>query len=192
MITNTYSWSLGSTPNKSLESIGPSIPNHPPGGRTTVQKPESFWSKHRRFAGFAPLQIRAIYSHSVAHPTSLCRRVATSLSRSSLTSACPKFGANQTPDLRPADPGDTAADSLSRVLPLSGAVHSHSVAHPRSPRHLVATSLSRTAHSLSFHNPTSLCRHVATSLSSGPDRSDRFLNFDLSQSLFPETQNPKP
>ena len=110
MITNNNSWSLGSTPNKSLETIGPSIPNHPPGGRTEAGKPGS-----------------------------------------------------QT------DPGDTAADSLSRVLPLSGA-----------------------ALSLSFHNPTSLCRHVATSLSSGPDRSDRFLNFDLSQSLFPETQNLKP
>ena len=133
MITNNNSWSLGSTPNKSLETIGPSIPNHPPGGRTEAGKPGS-----------------------------------------------------QT------DPGDTAADSLSRVLPLSGAVHSHSVAHPRSTRHLVATSLSRTAHSLSFHNPTSLCRHVATSLSCGPDRSDRFLNFDLSQPLFPETLNLKP
>ena len=132
MITNNNSWSLGTTPNKSLETIGPSIPNHPPGGRTTVQKPESFWSKHRRFAGFAPLQIRAIYSHSVAHPTSLCRRVATSLSRSSLTSACPKFGANQTPDLRPADPGDTsaAAQRASIILPTEEVCLPTVIAHP--------------------------------------------------------------
>ena len=28
MITNDHSWSLGATPNKSLELIGPSIPIH--------------------------------------------------------------------------------------------------------------------------------------------------------------------
>src|SRR5688500_8293591 len=60
MITNNNLWSLGTTPNKSLESFGPSIPNHPPGGRTTIQKPESFWSKDRRFSPLPQLQIRAI------------------------------------------------------------------------------------------------------------------------------------
>ena len=45
MITNDNSWSLGTIPNKSLESFGPSIPNHPPGGRPPYQKPASFGAR---------------------------------------------------------------------------------------------------------------------------------------------------
>ena len=101
---------------------------------------------------------------------------------SPLTSACPKFGANQSPDFRPADPGDTAADSLSRVLSHWVAVSSFPVA-PASPCPLVVTSRS------SFRALRGLLIFLQ---SAAPDRSDRFLNFDLSQPLFPETLNLKP
>jgi hypothetical protein len=91
MIMHNIAWSLGATPNKSLESFGAFICSHSQGDPTAAD--------NRPLTGRRP----------AAYPSDR---------DALLISACPKPGASNPPDFSPAEPGDTrrilTADTLAR------------------------------------------------------------------------------
>jgi len=60
MITNNNSWSLGTTPNKSLDPFGPSIPIHLPGDPLVNDSRTNRVLRTQAFRGAGPFRIQCI------------------------------------------------------------------------------------------------------------------------------------